>query len=178
MTLRTPAPTPQPAWVMTALCVAGALAFQLGSTAGAAELASQALVIGQAWARATPPNAQTGAAYFSIRNTGDTPERLTAASVPADVAARAELHEHATVNGMMAMRQVAGIDIPAGKTVALRPGGYHLMLVGLKRPLKVGERLALTLRFARAGVMKIEVPVRMTEGEGAEMPMHGPMQMH
>jgi len=133
-----------------------------------------------AWARATPGGAQTGAAYVTLQSpTGD---RLTAASTP--VAQKAELHVMTMDNGVMKMRQVDGIDVPAGQTVTLKPNGYHIMLTGLSQPLKEGETFPLTLTFAKAGSENVTVTVQkvgsMGPGNqsggmnmpGMDMPMH------
>jgi copper(I)-binding protein len=99
-----------------------------------------------------------GAAYMTIRNTGGQADRLlTAAS---DVAGAVELHTVVDSGGVMAMRPVDGIDVPAGGAVELKPGSFHVMMIGLKQELKPGERIALTLRFERAGVVEVQADVR------------------
>src|SRR5437016_14580577 len=91
------------------------------------------LVITQAWSRATPGGAKIGGGYLTIENKGSQPDRLIGGS--ADVADRVQLHEMAVSNGVMTMRPLEkGLVIAPGKTVKLAPGGYHLMLVDLKRP--------------------------------------------
>jgi copper(I)-binding protein len=108
------------------------------------------------WARASAGAAKTGAAYFTITDQGQ-PEQLTGASTP--VAASAELHESMDDMGMMKMRPMAGLALPPGKPVKLAPGGYHLMLLGLKAPLKAGDTFPLTLQFAHAPPQTVTVTV-------------------
>lgn len=117
-----------------------------------------------AWARATPPGAQNGAVYLTIRNTGKTAERLLGAA--SDRAERTELHTSETRNGVATMVQLSAVDLPAGETVRFEPGGRHVMLVGLRQPLKAGERIALTLRLERAGELKLELPVKAAGAMG------------
>src|SRR3954453_1274449 len=96
------------------------------------------------WARASAGAAKNGAAYLTITAQGQ-PDKLTGASTPA--AATTELHESMADMGMMKMRPLPGLSLDPGKKVTLAPGGYHLMLMGLKEPLKVGNTFPLTLRF-------------------------------
>jgi periplasmic copper chaperone A len=111
------------------------------------------------WARATPAGAMTGAVYMTLANETGAADRLTAAS--SDVAARVQIHEMAVVNGVMQMRELAnGLAIPASGSVTLKPGSYHVMLIGLKKPLVAGQTLPLTLTFAKAGTISITVPIQ------------------
>ena len=110
------------------------------------------------WTRATPPGAQVGAGYMEIRNSGQERDRLVGASTPA--AESVELHVQLREGDVLKMREAPGLDVPARQRLTLRPGGSHLMLVGLKKPLATGERIPLTLRFERAGELKIEVEVQ------------------
>ena len=113
----------------------------------------------QPWARATPAGAMTGAVYMTLANKTDTADRLTAAA--SDVAGKVQIHEMAVVNGIMQMRQlVDGLAIPAGGSVTLKPGGYHVMLIGLKKQLIAGQTIPLTLTFAKAGTISITVPIQ------------------
>lgn len=112
------------------------------------------VMIVQPWARATPPGAPTGAAYLTIMNHGTEPDVLVGGSSPQ--AERVEFHQSTMDGGIMKMRPVAnGVAIPAGGTVELKPDGYHVMLVGLKAPLKSGTMLPVTLRFAKAGSIEV-----------------------
>ena len=119
-----------------------------------------ALVIDHPFATPSVPGTAHGVAYFrGIRNRGSEADRLLSAHTP--VAQRVELHHMAMDGDIMRMRAVTAIDLPAGKTVALRPGqGYHLMLVELHTPLVEGERFDLTLRFERAGEITVKVWVQ------------------
>jgi periplasmic copper chaperone A len=130
------------------------------------------------WARATPAGASTGAVYMTLANKSDAADRLTAAS--SDVAGKVQIHEMAVVNGIMQMQELAnGLPIPAGGSVTLKPGGYHVMLVGLKKRLIAGETLPLTLTFAKAGTVSVTVPIRAigaTEGGQSGMSGMGGMQ--
>lgn len=116
------------------------------------------LKIGHPWARQTAPGQQAGGAFLSLTNSGKQAERLLGAS--ADIAAKVELHSMSMDGGVMRMRPVkGGLAIPPGETVTLAPGGYHIMLIGLKRPLKLGELVPMTLRFARAGAVKVDLKI-------------------
>jgi hypothetical protein len=113
--------------------------------------------IHDAWSRATPPGAKVAAGYMSIRNTSAAPDRLLGASSPA--AARVETHTMEMKGDIMRMREVKGYEVPAHGAFELKPGGAHLMLVDIKRPLKQGERIPVTLRFEKAGEVKTELEV-------------------
>lgn len=112
-----------------------------------------------AWARPAPAGLPTSAAYLVIRNTGRTPATLEAVATPA---ARASVHQSMDHGGMMSMQPMGPLMIPAGGSVTLKPGGLHIMLEDLKRPLTVGERLPLTLRFKSAGAVHVDAAVRPT----------------
>ncbi len=150
--LSTPATLATLAMLMTLVLVLAAPA------ALAQEAEVGAIEIKDAWTRATPPNAGAGAAFMVLRNTGDTPDRLIAAA--GDMADVLEIHKHAMDGGVMRMREVAaGIEIPAGGEIALQPGGYHIMFLGLNRTLAEGEEIALSLTFENAGTVEMTVPV-------------------
>jgi len=105
-----------------------------------------AIHVHQAWARTTAPGQDVGAVYLMIMSTKDT----TLVSVQTDAADHAQIHSMTMDNGVMKMRELDSLPIPAGKMINLLPGGLHLMLVGLKKPLKAGEQVALTLEFKDA----------------------------
>jgi len=111
-----------------------------------------------AWARATPGGAKIGAAYLEIQGAPDGDDKLLGASSP--VAGAVELHDHIKDGGIMRMRRVEVIPVPAGKKVTLKPGGLHLMLVELKAPLVEGDAFDLTLTFEKAGTIKVSAPVQ------------------
>jgi periplasmic copper chaperone A len=136
------------------------------------------LVISQAWSRATPKGAKIGGGYLTIENKGSAPDRLIGGS--SDVAGSIQVHEMTVINGVMKMRPLEnGLTIDPGKTVKLAPGGYHLMLMDLKSPLKQGDKLPITLEFEKAGKVQVSFDI---EGIGAQAPAGGagsggPMQM-
>lgn len=124
------------------------------------------LTVESPWSRATAPGAPAGAVFCTLVNAGAEADRLVAATCA--VADTVELHTHARgADGVMRMRPVEAIPVPAGGRVLLKPGAEHLMLIGLKRPLAAGEVLPLTLRFARAGEMTVLAQVGAA---GAEAP--------
>ena len=126
--------------------------------------AAGTVTVDRAWARATPGGAKTGAVYMTITNNGAVAERLTGGASPD--AATVQVHEMKVVNNVMQMREVpGGLPIPAHGTVILKPDSYHVMLIGLKKPLKAGDAVPLTLRFDKAAAMTINVPV---EAMGAD----------
>jgi copper(I)-binding protein len=138
------------------------------------------LVISQAWTRATPNGAKIGGGYLTIENKGSAPDRLIGGS--ADVAGSVQVHEMSMDNGVMKMRPVEkGLTIDPGKTVKLAPGGYHLMMMELKAPLKQGDKVPVTLEFEKAGKVAVSLDV---QGVGAQAPaaaggagMGGKMEM-
>jgi periplasmic copper chaperone A len=113
------------------------------------------IIVEQAWARASV--IATGAAYVSIRNNGTTTDQLIGVSSP--VAKRAAIHTHIMDKGIMRMRPVKAIEVSPGAPVVMRPGGNHIMLMGLKHKLKQGERFPITLHFARAGDITVMATV-------------------
>jgi len=126
------------------------------------------LQISQPWARATPASAPAGGGFLTITNTGTAPDRLVSASSPA--AELVQVHEMKMDGAVMRMREVEkGLEIPAGGTVTLAPGGFHLMMMGLKGPLKQGTNVPVTLVFEKAGKIEIELSVA---GLGATQPSH------
>ena len=147
-----------------------ALTLLASQLVNAHEYTAGELRIDHPWTRATPPGAKNGAAYFKITNSGEADE-LLAASGP-DLAQRVELHVHLHENGAMLMRQVAKVDVPAKGEVAFKPMGYHVMLIGLKKPLQAGEKLPLTLKFRKTGDVKIELKVEALDATAATMGMH------
>jgi len=116
------------------------------------------LEIGHPWARATPPTAPTGGGFLTITNKGTAADRLVSASSPA--AASVQVHEMKMEGNVMRMRELAnGLEIAPGATVTLAPGGLHMMMMGLKAPLKQGEKVPLTLVFEKAGTIDVEIAV-------------------
>jgi copper(I)-binding protein len=133
------------------------------------------LVISQPWSRATPGGAKTGGGFLTIENKGSAPDRLVAVS--GNFAGKIEVHEMAVKDGVMTMRLLEnGLTIEPGKTVKLAPGGYHLMMLDLKAPLKQGDKLPITLQFEKAGTIAVSLDV---QGVGAKGPAgdSGKMEM-
>jgi copper(I)-binding protein len=122
-----------------------------------------AITIGHPWARAAGANTN-GAAYMTLRNAGPQADKLVAASTP--VARTVELHTHIRDGEVMRMRPVTDIPVPAGQTVRLRPGGLHVMLIGLTEPLRQGATVPMTLRFERAGETTVQVEVQAAGARG------------
>ncbi|MGA0788921.1 MAG: copper chaperone PCu(A)C [Ilumatobacteraceae bacterium] len=130
------------------------------------------------WARTSPAMASMGAAYMDV--TSSEGDQLVGVSVPASIAARAEIHEMVPADmaiddsmdesmddgemdmdmGAMVMQQIMALDLPAGETVSLEPGGYHVMLIDLAEPLAEGDTFNVTLDFAEADDLTVEVVVR------------------
>ncbi len=119
------------------------------------------LTISDAFLRASTAMAKAGGGFMRIVNSGGA-DRLLA--VKSDISEKAELHTSVMEDGVMKMRAVAAIDIPAGGTAELMPGGFHIMFTGLKDQLKEGTTVSVTLVFEKAGELKLEMPVK---GPGA-----------
>jgi copper(I)-binding protein len=148
---------------LTGLLIAAA---PLAATAQTAPASSIALT--QPWARATPPGAKVGAGYLVIENRGAAPDRLLAARTP--VANVVEIHEMAMEGGTMRMRALGnGLPVAAGGRAELKPGGYHIMFIDLKQPLKAGDSIAGELVFEKAGTLPVKfmvMPIGATPGAG------------
>ena len=139
----------------------------LATPARAEDVKAGDLLISQAWSRATPSGAKTGGGYLTIENKGSAPDRLIAAS--AEIAGKLQVHEMSVKDGVMTMRPLEqGLAIEPGKTVKLAPGGYHLMLMDLKQPLKQGDKVPVTLEFEKAGKVALSLDV---QGVGAQAPV-------
>lgn len=158
------------AWIAAAL-----LAVSVATSAGAMHHEKTAsageIAIENGWARATAPNQTVGAAYVTLRNAGAADRLVGGAS---EVSGSVELHTMSMDNGIMRMRPVKHIEVPAGGTVALEPGGLHIMLVDLKAPLKQGDRIVIELRFENAG--SVSAPFTVTAPGGPKTGHNAPMQ--
>lgn len=110
-----------------------------------------------AWARPSPYAGAPSAVFATVRNTGDRPDRLLGAD--SDAADAAELHRSTLEDGIMRMRPVQAAEVPAGGELRLEPGGYHIMLLGVREPLAPGDTVALTFRFEHAGAVEVRAPV-------------------
>ena len=138
--------------------------FLAAAALGAAALCAQAhdfklgaIAIGHPYARATAAGQQAGGGFLKLENKGGD-DRLVSAS--AGVAGSVELHTMSMEGDVMRMRQVDSIALPAGKTVELKPGGLHIMFMGLKTPLKAGDSFPMTLKFEKAGEVTVQVKVQ------------------
>jgi copper(I)-binding protein len=162
--------TPKAALVAAALLLCAPAALAHDYEAGA-------IAIDHVWARATPGGAKVAAGYFTLTNTGTTPDRLIAAT--SAVAGRVELHDMSVVDGVMRMRPVKdGIELKPGQTVEFESSSFHVMMLDLKAPLKQGERIKGTLTFEKAGPVEVEFAVEGIGGPPRAAPAAGPMRMH
>lgn len=116
------------------------------------------LKIEKAWIKAVPPTAKMSAAFGLLKN--DSNKKVKLLKVSGDIAKDIEIHTHTEENGMMKMRRVAGVVIPAGGQVELKPMSYHVMLIGMRKSLKLGEQVPLTFEFDNGEKLKIGVPVQ------------------
>ena len=148
----------------TAMLAFAALCLVAGG-ATAHDYTLKSLSIDHPFARATPPGAKTGGAFFVVENTGKTSDKLIRVASPA--AGGAELHEMAMDGGVMKMRAIAAMDVPAGGKLELKPGGYHVMMFDLKQPLKPGDKVPLTLTFENAGSILVSVDVEAMGSTGS-----------
>jgi periplasmic copper chaperone A len=141
------------------MCAASLLLpqFMAPSLAQSPEARTGKLVVSQAWSRPTPPTASVAAVYFSINNGGGKADRLEALSSP--IAAKVELHESRNQQGVLEMRELTSLSCPAGATVVSAPGGVHVMLIGLNRPLVAGMVFPVSLKFRDAGNLTLQVAV-------------------
>lgn len=131
---------------------------EAAKAAGAAQRIGDIEIV-DPWVRATAPGAPTAGGFVTLRNTGAAADRLV--SVSTDAVAEAQIHEMKMDGDVMRMRQlVDGLALPAGGSVALAPGGYHLMLTQPRAPIVAGQTLRMRLTFARAGAVDVAFPVR------------------
>jgi copper(I)-binding protein len=152
--------------------IAFLLALALSTWAGnaiAEDYSVGTIAIDKPWTRATPKGATVAGAYMTLRNKGTAPDRLVGGSSAA--AGRFEVHSMVMEGGVAKMRPVeGGLEIKPGETVELKPGSFHVMLVGLKEPLQKGQKVKGTLQFEKAGKVDIEYAV---EPLGATTPAAG-----
>ena len=126
------------------------------------------LEIGHPWTRATPSTAPTAGGFLTVTNKGTTPDKLISAKSAA--AETVQIHTMKMEGNVMRMReQDGGLEIAPGATVTLAPGHLHLMMMGLKGPLKQGEKVPVTLVFEKAGPIDVELAVMAM---GASAPQH------
>jgi hypothetical protein len=122
-----------------------------------------AVEVSEAWARATTSSARVGGVFLTMKATGAT-DRVVSASSP--VAEKVELHETIRDGDVMRMREVPALMVPAGEAVVLKPGSYHIMLIGLKRPLNRGETFPVTITFEKAPAVTATVTVQAAGAGG------------
>lgn len=126
------------------------------------------LTIEQAWTRATPGQATTGGGFLTITNSGSEADRLVGATSAR--AGKTEIHEMSVKDGIMVMRPVDGpLEIPAGGTLELKPGSYHVMFMALPQPFKQGETIPTTLTFEKAGSVDVDLVVEKPGAKGMSM---------
>ena len=122
--------------------------------------AANAVNVSQSWVRASAPGQSVGAAYMTLQSPTDT----NLVKVESNAAGSVEIHSMTMKNGVMQMRMMETLPLPAGKPAKLEPGGFHLMLFDLKKPLKAGEKVKFTLHFkdkaGKASVMQVSSPVK------------------
>lgn len=129
-----------------------------GKAAANNATAADSVTVENAYARAVPPGQPNSAAFLTLVNTSDTDHSLKAAASP--VAATVELHTHTNNNGVMEMRQIPQIDVPANGKAELAPGGLHIMLIELRQELKAGESVAVTLTFEDGSTTVVDAPIK------------------
>ncbi len=127
--------------------------------------------IENAYIRAVPPGQPNSAAFMTLINSSAKPHSIKSASSP--VAATVELHTHTNNNGVMEMRQIPQMDIPAKGTTELKPGGLHIMLIGLKQNLKAGEQAKVNLQFADGSSTTVTAPIQEVTPPAGMMGMGG-----
>jgi copper(I)-binding protein len=149
----------------------------LAAPASAHEYKIGDLQILHPWARPTPKGAEVGAAYMTIANAGKTADRLVSAT--AETAGHVEIHEMSMVDSVMKMRELpGGLEIPAGGKLELKPGSYHLMLIGLKSPIVAGgPAIKGSLTFEHAGKVDVEFATAPTDAAD-QAPAHTPAHAH
>ncbi|WP_108862366.1 copper chaperone PCu(A)C [Ruegeria sp. Alg231-54] len=146
--------------------LASAFALSLGLSAPVLAGADE-IVVEDAWSRASIGTNRPGAAYMTIRNTGN--EAVTVTGIRTDLAEMPEIHQTSTnEQGVSSMGPAGNIEIAPGASVALEPGGLHAMLMRLQRPMTKGESFALTLIFADGEEMSVEVPIYGIAARGPE----------
>ena len=159
-----------PGYLMSALL----LALFVSGQVHAQNTSQNSIVVEHPWARATPTGAKTGAAYLTLINNDSSSDRLLSATTP--VADKVQFHSVSEENGISHMREMKSVEVAPGGKVTFSPGGMHIMMVGLKQPLKEGQTLPLALTFEKAGKVEITASVAkvgaMQHGEMSPM-MHG-----
>lgn len=134
------------------------LSLALASPVLAADETIGSLTLKDAWVRASVPGQTNGAGYVKIENKGSKPDRLLSAS--SNASNMVELHTVITENGVAKMQEIKSLEIPAGKTVSMAPGGYHVMFIQLKAPFKDGTNIPVKLKFEHSGEVSLDFAVK------------------
>ena len=143
----------------------------LSFSVSAEEYRAQHLVVSDLWSRPLPEVSANGAAYLTVHNMGTGSDRLKGAA--SEIAEKVEIHTHVNQDGLMKMMHLEqGAELPAGEIVAFEPGGLHVMLLGLKTPLKVDTEYNLTLQFESAGNLEVVVKVEDRASSGMDHMSH------
>ena len=157
-----------------ALILAVACAATIATPVAAKDYKVGGLKISEPWARASPKGAPVGGGYLTITNTGKSPDRLIGGSV--GFAKRVEIHEMKMENDVMKMRMLPdGLTIKPGETVTLKPGGYHIMFMGLNQSFEEGSAVPVVLTFEKAGEVAVELPVAKMGAKSPDGMDHGKM---
>jgi copper(I)-binding protein len=140
------------------------MALSIASAANAHDYKVGTLSIAHPHARATVPNQPAGAAYMTIENKGTDADKLVGGTTP--IARSVQLHSMSMEGNVMKMREVASLEIKPSEKLMLQPGnGYHIMLIGLKQPLKPGDKFPMTLNFEKSGPVDVSVHVEDKAGK-------------
>ena len=153
--------------------------FAVIATVASLFVAGQAIAadieIKDAWSKASIGKVRNGAAFFTVTNNSMTADRIV--GVRSDLAEKTELHTHIMENNVMKMREVeGGVDVPMHGEVMFKPGSYHVMMIGLKAPLKQGEMVSITLEFEKAGDVPVMINVMDAMAKGPTGMDHGNME--
>ena len=142
-----------------------------GATAGVATFKLGDLTVTSPWTRATPGGAKIAGGYLKITNNGTSADRFVGAK--SEATGHVEIHEMSMSDGVMKMRPLPnGLEIKPGETVELKSGGYHLMFMDLKQPLKQGDTFKSTLQFEKAGSLEVNFSVNALGATGGNVPQH------
>ena len=151
--------------------IAAFAALAIATAASAHDYKLGSLVIEHPWTRATPKGAPVAGGYLKITNTGTSPDRLVGGSLAA--AKRFEIHEMRIESGVMRMRELtSGLEIAPGATVELKPGSYHVMMMGLSKQFAKGEKIKGSLTFEKGGKIEVEFAVEDAGGPAAKEHQH------
>lgn len=150
----------------------GILAGLMASAALAHDFRAGGLIIQHPWSRETAPGQVVGGGFLTVTNNNDRDDQLLSGTSP--VAAEVQIHTMTMDGGVMRMRQLSdGIAVPAKGSLELKPGSFHIMFMGLKRPLRRGERFPVTLRFQHAGRVTVQFAVQPVGSTGPMETAHG-----